>query len=75
MALTDSERKAKVLGRRGLQAKVARTLNVHPTLIGQVVAGRKRSKRVERAIAKSLRMAQKDVFPPRLASNGASPAA
>jgi DNA-binding transcriptional regulator YdaS (Cro superfamily) len=66
MALTDIERKAKVNGRRGLQARVARRLGVEPSSVSEVVSGRSTSRRIRAAIARELRMPIKDVFPPRV---------
>lgn len=63
MALTANERKARVRAKRGLQARVAKRLNLHPSHVGRVVDGKAQSRRVEVAIARGLGLPVKQVFP------------
>ncbi len=80
MALSDGERKAKVLARRGLSAKIAKKLKTHPANVSRVVAGRDAARTTRKArvirveIARALRMPVDEVFPPRSTSEAAAPA-
>lgn len=72
MALSPRERKA-ALALKGIkQADIARDVGVAPTHVSDVVYGRRRSTRVEAAIAEALGRPAVEVFPN--AAEGAVPA-
>lgn len=64
MALTVEDRKLEIF-RRGVNlSAVARSLEVTPQHVSQVVSGDRRSKPVEQAVADALGMPVDDVFEP-----------
>ena len=64
MALSPRERKAALALRGVTQAEIARRLRVTPTHVSDVMYGRRRSVRVEKAIAEALQRPALEVFPP-----------
>lgn len=63
MALSPRERKAELVLKGIKQADIARRLGVAPTHVSDVVYGRRRSVRVEKAIAEALGRPAPEVFP------------
>lgn len=63
MALSPRERKAALVLKGIKQADIARRLGVAPTHVSDVVYGRRRSVRVETAIAEALGQPAPEVFP------------
>ena len=63
MALGPRQRKAALALKGVKQADIARLLGVAPTHVSDVIYGRRRSVRVERAIAEALGRQVEELFP------------
>lgn len=63
MALGPRQRKAALVLKGVKQADIARRLGVAPTHVSDVIYGRRRSARVEEAIAEALGRPQGEIFP------------
>lgn len=76
MPLSNEERKAMVLARKGLQARIARKLGMSENHVGLVISGeREGSERVKREIARRLRLSVHEVFPSPVPTPDPGPAA
>lgn len=62
MPMTPEERKAELVRRKTTAAAVARSLGVARAHVSQVLAGTRRSPRVESEVARIFEMAVEDVF-------------
>lgn len=65
MPMTPIKRKSALLEAGVTLTSIAQQLDLTLTQVSQVVAGRRRSKRVEEAVAAALGKRVRDVFPPR----------
>lgn len=65
MTMTSQDRKAELVRRGVRQAEIARRLGLSKPFVSDVIAGFRRSARVETAVAEALDMDPADVFPPR----------
>lgn len=65
MPMTPTKRKAALLERGVTLTSIAQELGLTLTQVSQVVAGRRRSRRVEEAVAAALKRPIGGVFPPR----------
>lgn len=64
MPFSPSDRKAELVRRGVRQATIGRRVGHSRAYVNQVISGRRRSKRIEAAVAEALGLPVAEVFPP-----------
>lgn len=65
MPMTRRERKAALVARGVSQAEIARAVPCSEAYVSDVIAGNRRSDRIEELVARAIGKPVEDVFPPR----------